>query len=189
MSRARRRPRHRRPPRLARTAAPVVLGGALAAAAVSATPLGDALRSPGQERRAAGGPDRPATGVLYLAPSGNGTPGGALAGEAGSDGNGGAPPGSGDRRGQEGKAADGAAVRPVAAERAPAPAAGTPGPAAPSAPAPGGPPAPAPTPPGTPPPDPVLPVPLPAPTPTATPLPPLLPTLPAPLPTLPPLLP
>jgi hypothetical protein len=73
VSRARRRARHRRPHRAVTVAAPLALGGAVAAVALTASPLGDALRggSPdaGQDRAGShGSPD-----VVMVEPVGGGT--------------------------------------------------------------------------------------------------------------------
>ena len=53
MSRARRLPRHRKPSRVVAIAAPVAVGGAVAAVAVTASPLADSLR-PGHHASAGG---------------------------------------------------------------------------------------------------------------------------------------
>ena len=74
MSRSRRRARHRRPHRAVTVAAPLALGGAVAAVALTASPLGDALRGTpggGQDRAGRdGSPD-----VVMVEPVGGGSGG------------------------------------------------------------------------------------------------------------------
>lgn len=73
MSRARRKPRHARVPRLVRTATPIAVGGAVAAVALTASPLSDALRRPAGGATAAQPPGdggtRTGPGVLRVEPA------------------------------------------------------------------------------------------------------------------------
>jgi hypothetical protein len=72
VSRTRRKSRHRRTPRLLRQAAPVALSGAVAAVALTASPVGDALRRPSGGHAPGGHPqaDGTAPGVLLVEQAG-----------------------------------------------------------------------------------------------------------------------
>lgn len=78
MSRARRLPRHRRHPAVTKATVPVALGGAVAAVALTASPLADALHRDGQAGRS--GDDSPE--VVMVAPA-TATPQRASSGPAG----------------------------------------------------------------------------------------------------------
>jgi hypothetical protein len=86
VSRARRLPRHRRPTRIDRTAAPIAFGGALAAVALTASPLGDEPRRPAQPAGQTAGPDRGRPDVVLVEPaSDDGDRAGGAAGPAPGD--------------------------------------------------------------------------------------------------------
>ena len=72
MSKSRRRPRHRRSHRATRVAAPVVVGGAVAAAAFGSSPLADHLRpaGPGLRPTPAVTPEVPSPDVVLVQPAG-----------------------------------------------------------------------------------------------------------------------
>ena len=72
MSKSRRRPRHRRSHRATRVAAPVVVGGVVAAAAFGASPLADHLRPGGPARTtdAGGATGGPSPAVVLAQPVG-----------------------------------------------------------------------------------------------------------------------
>ena len=77
MSKARRRPRHRRAHRATRVAAPVVLGGAVAVAAFGAAPLADRLRPGGPVQTTDGGGASTGSGspdVVLVQPAGTAAP-------------------------------------------------------------------------------------------------------------------
>ncbi len=185
MSRARRKPRHRRIPRLARTAGPLAIGGAVAVVALTGSPLGDALRGSGRQadpRSASGGAGADVLRVEAATGTGSGRDSRDSASRgrpaAGADGvtGGGSSPARGVGP------AGGSGGGPTRAE----PASGPPPPGSPSGPAPPSPsPATSSPPPSAPAPSPTQPggLPLPLPTPSATSLPPL-PGTPLPLPSV-----
>ena len=78
MSRSRRRARHRRPPRVTLVAAPLALGGAVAAVALAASPLADSLGGrggPSSEAQPRNPTDGEYPDVVMIQPVGGSTPG------------------------------------------------------------------------------------------------------------------
>jgi hypothetical protein len=177
VSRARRKPRHRRSPRLLTQVAPVALGGAVAAVALTASPLDVLRRPPGAgsaEARPDGPADRGDQQLVQVEPAGDSR------GDGGRPTPGGAPQHrSAPARGAPARSPPStppAADRAVGATRARRTAPSVGSSVATDSPAP--PPAPAPDPTGTQPAGPSLPVPLPTPSTTS------LPSFPVPLPTV-----
>ena len=87
MSRARRKPRHRRSPRLLTQVAPVALGGAVAAVALTAGPLDGLLRRPpgagSAEARPGEADDRTGRQLVQVEPAGDSRADGAASPSAG----------------------------------------------------------------------------------------------------------
>ena len=85
MSRSRRRARHRRPHRVTLVAAPLALGGAVAAVALGASPLADSLGGgggPNSEAQPGNPTDGESPDVVMIQPVGGSTPGSAADGSA-----------------------------------------------------------------------------------------------------------